>query len=129
MCLRCWSYTIYTLNPWIHNVYLVHCARTQDNVQPIKIDPSRTQHPETKITWFPSFQPEPALSPATTGSLDRHDYGSEAPEQRDVGIETAHVGVITDPDCLGPCEPGTSVVLEGIVWNETENGERRFINL
>ncbi|KAK2168205.1 hypothetical protein LSH36_19g02023 [Paralvinella palmiformis] len=67
-------------------------------------------------------KPEPALSPATTGSLDRHDYGSEAPEQRDVGIETAHVGVITDPDCLGPCEPGTSVVLEGIVWNETENG-------
>ena len=44
-------------------------------------------------------------------------------EQRDVGTETSSVGVATDPDCLGPCEPGTSVVLEGIVWNETENGE------
>ena len=33
------------------------------------------------------------------------------------------VGTVTEPDCLGPCEPGTSVTLEGIVWHETENGE------
>ena len=33
------------------------------------------------------------------------------------------VGTITEPDCLGPCEPGTSVTLEGIVWHETEGGE------
>ncbi|CAL1298058.1 unnamed protein product [Larinioides sclopetarius] len=32
------------------------------------------------------------------------------------------VGTITEPDCLGPCEPGTSVTLEGIVWQETEGG-------
>uniref|UniRef100_A0A336KAU8 CSON004388 protein n=1 Tax=Culicoides sonorensis TaxID=179676 RepID=A0A336KAU8_CULSO len=32
------------------------------------------------------------------------------------------VGTITEPDCLGPCEPGTSVTLEGIVWHETEGG-------
>lgn len=32
------------------------------------------------------------------------------------------VGTITEPDCLGPCEPGTSVMLEGIVWQETEGG-------
>lgn len=32
------------------------------------------------------------------------------------------VGTITEPDCLGPCEPGTSVTLEGIVWHETETG-------
>jgi len=29
---------------------------------------------------------------------------------------------ITDPDCLGPCEPGTSVILEGLVWAESNNG-------
>lgn len=34
------------------------------------------------------------------------------------------VGTITEPDCLGPCEPGTSVTLEGIVWHETEGGTR-----
>lgn len=33
------------------------------------------------------------------------------------------VGTITEPDCLGPCEPGTSVTLEGIVWQETEGGK------
>ncbi|XP_014256335.1 zinc finger protein 608 isoform X2 [Cimex lectularius] len=37
----------------------------------------------------------------------------------DVCVGTS-VGTITEPDCLGPCEPGTSVTLEGIVWHETE---------
>ncbi|XP_022257251.1 zinc finger protein 608-like isoform X2 [Limulus polyphemus] len=32
------------------------------------------------------------------------------------------VSTWTDPECLGPCEPGTSVLLEGIVWQETEEG-------
>nr|XP_033784882.1 zinc finger protein 608 isoform X1 [Geotrypetes seraphini]XP_033784883.1 zinc finger protein 608 isoform X1 [Geotrypetes seraphini] len=41
---------------------------------------------------------------------------------RSVGINTCEVGVITEPECLGPCEPGTSVNLEGIVWHETEEG-------
>jgi hypothetical protein len=40
-----------------------------------------------------------------------------------VGTETSSIGVATDPDCLGPCEPGTNVLLEGIVWQETENGQ------
>ena len=35
------------------------------------------------------------------------------------------VGTMTDPDSLGPCEPGTAVKLQGIVWQETDKG--RFI--
>ncbi|XP_066142971.1 zinc finger protein 608 [Euwallacea fornicatus] len=46
---------------------------------------------------------------------------SEHKETADVCIGTS-VGTITEPDCLGPCEPGTSVTLEGIVWHETEGG-------
>lgn len=42
-------------------------------------------------------------------------------ETVDICIGTS-VGTITEPDCLGPCEPGTSVTLEGIVWHETEGG-------
>ncbi len=42
---------------------------------------------------------------------------------QDASVETCSIGVVTDPDCLGPCEPGTSVTLEGIVWQETENGK------
>ncbi|XP_021235732.1 zinc finger protein 608 isoform X2 [Numida meleagris] len=41
---------------------------------------------------------------------------------RSVGVNTYEVGVVTEPECLGPCEPGTSVNLEGIVWHETEEG-------
>jgi len=29
---------------------------------------------------------------------------------------------LTEPENLGPCEPGTSVNLEGIVWHETDSG-------
>ncbi|XP_050400007.1 zinc finger protein 608 isoform X2 [Patella vulgata] len=50
---------------------------------------------------------------------------ASSPMQTDchnIGVETCTVGVSTEPDCLGPCEPGTSVNLEGIVWHETENG-------
>lgn len=33
------------------------------------------------------------------------------------------VGSFTEPENLGPCEPGTHVCLEGIVWQETNNGK------
>jgi hypothetical protein len=39
----------------------------------------------------------------------------------DICVGTS-IGTVTEPDCLGPCEPGTSVTLEGIVWHETEGG-------
>jgi hypothetical protein len=40
------------------------------------------------------------------------------------------MGTMTEPDCLGPLEPGTSVTLEGIVWHETDGGKkiRIYIN-
>ncbi|XP_029614214.1 zinc finger protein 609a isoform X1 [Salmo trutta] len=41
---------------------------------------------------------------------------------RSVASNTTDVALATDPECLGPCEPGTSVNLEGIVWQETEDG-------
>lgn len=46
---------------------------------------------------------------------------TEPKETAEVCVGTS-VGTITEPDCLGPCEPGTSVTLEGIVWHETEGG-------
>ena len=36
---------------------------------------------------------------------------------------TQDAGTITEPDSLGPCEPGTAINLDGIVWNETKGGE------
>lgn len=51
---------------------------------------------------------------------------------RSVGVNTCDVALATEPECLGPCEPGTSVNLEGIVWQETEDGKchrRAFCSL
>ncbi|TRY67437.1 hypothetical protein TCAL_03293 [Tigriopus californicus] len=39
----------------------------------------------------------------------------------DASVST-DTGTITEPECLGPMDPGSSVTLEGIVWHETENG-------
>ena len=36
--------------------------------------------------------------------------------------KTAEVGTLTEPESLGPCEPGTTINLDGIVWNETKGG-------
>lgn len=46
---------------------------------------------------------------------------STSPEMKSMSTCTS-VGTVTEPDCLGPCEPGTSVTLEGIVWQETDGG-------
>lgn len=34
----------------------------------------------------------------------------------------SEMATMTEPDSLGPCEPGTAVKLQGIVWQETEKG-------
>ncbi|CAL8086550.1 unnamed protein product [Orchesella dallaii] len=62
-------------------------------------------------------------SPKETGKGGRNTTSSSsiASTTQDVCVGTS-VGTITEPDCLGPCEPGTSVTLEGIVWHETESG-------
>lgn len=36
--------------------------------------------------------------------------------------QTRSVGICTDTSDLAPCEPGTNILLEGIVWNETSKG-------
>lgn len=67
---------------------------------------------------------------SSAGGTSDDSKGSSPPLKRmkcdpkdmvDVCVGTS-VGTITEPDCLGPCEPGTSVTLEGIVWHETEGG-------
>ena len=38
------------------------------------------------------------------------------------GNNCNEVATMTEPDSLGPCEPGTAVKLQGIVWQETDKG-------
>ncbi|XP_044744100.1 zinc finger protein 609 [Coccinella septempunctata] len=74
----------------------------------------------------------PVIQNATTSSGGEERNAASPPPSKkmksDVKVETSDVcvgtsiGTITEPDCLGPCEPGTSVTLEGIVWHETESG-------
>ncbi|XP_015908008.2 zinc finger protein 608 [Parasteatoda tepidariorum] len=61
--------------------------------------------------------------PERNGEMENED-SPIPPEMKDTSTCTSctSVGTITEPDCLGPCEPGTSVMLEGIVWQETEGG-------
>ncbi|XP_075167672.1 uncharacterized protein LOC142239792 [Haematobia irritans] len=61
----------------------------------------------------------PAKRAKTDCSINENN--TIAKETVDICVGTS-IGTITEPDCLGPCEPGTSVTLEGIVWHETEGG-------
>ena len=39
--------------------------------------------------------------------------------------KTVDQSSVTDESSFGSCEPGTHVVLQGIVWNETDKGKRK----
>lgn len=54
--------------------------------------------------------------------LFQGEGSSDGVSDQCVGTDTCSVATETEPDCLGPCEPGTHVNLDGIVWQETENG-------
>jgi len=84
-------------------------------------DPPALGHPGAPGSSLPSalsFSP-PALHTSTSKQL--------VVRTRSVGTNTqdgsASGALEGDSACLGPCQPGTSVNLEGIVWHETEEGK------
>ena len=83
------------------------CCGSSQIMPPPPPPPLQDGHPAGGGAGAPSACPSASCGPGT----------------QDKAVSTQHVGVVTDPDCLGPCEPGTSVTLEGIVWHETDNGE------
>ena len=40
-----------------------------------------------------------------------------------VNTNSAEMSTAVEPDLLGPCDPGTAINLDGIVWLETGTGE------
>ncbi|KAM8973512.1 zinc finger protein 609 [Pelodytes ibericus] len=102
------------------------------NVAGIKTEP---EDPETDSRGLKKVKTEMMESPVCASSgLPLHllvpvvssDISSPCEQimvrTRSVGVNTSDVALATEPECLGPCEPGTSVNLEGIVWQETEDG-------
>ncbi|XP_051975533.1 zinc finger protein 609a isoform X1 [Xyrauchen texanus] len=66
--------------------------------------------------------PPPLHLLAPVGNSDISSCEQIMVRTRSVAVNTSDVALATEPECLGPCEPGTSVNLEGIVWQETEDG-------
>ena len=83
---------------------------------------SENNHASHPASNQPSIHPNlatpPSTPPCTTSCSPLSHYS-----RQDMQTDTHDMATGTEPDCLGPCEPGTSVVLEGIVWNESDNGE------
>ena len=82
-------------------------------ISPPQQHPAPPQHGLAGMS-LPYQPPGPQTSPLVSPG---------AGDTEDKAVETHSMGVVTDPDCLGPCEPGTHVTLEGIVWHETTNGK------
>uniref|UniRef100_A0A1A8L1K9 C2H2-type domain-containing protein n=1 Tax=Nothobranchius pienaari TaxID=704102 RepID=A0A1A8L1K9_9TELE len=97
--------------------------KTEDEV----VDDADCQHQikvvscEKMESLFSTCAP-PALGPHT----NNNDISSPCEQimvcTRSVAVSTAKAALATEPESLGPCEPGTSVNLEGIVWQETDDG-------
>ena len=66
--------------------------------------------PNVQICSF-SFQTCHEEQPSEAITLPRVSNGLEK-----------DIGTMTEPESLGPCEPGTAVKLQGIVWQETDKG-------
>uniref|UniRef100_A0A8C5G1P1 Zinc finger protein 608-like n=1 Tax=Gouania willdenowi TaxID=441366 RepID=A0A8C5G1P1_GOUWI len=79
--------------------------------------PPPGHHGDPGTTVFPSFCPSAQLSSNQKQLIVR---------TRSIGTNTQDggpSGPLDGNSCfLGPCQPGTSVNLEGIVWHETEEG-------
>lgn len=84
--------------------------------------PGHPGAPGSSLPSAPSFSP-PALPTSNPKQLVVRTR-SIGTNTQDGGISGALEG---DSACLGPCQPGTSVNLEGIVWHETEEG--KFLNI
>lgn len=80
--------------------------------------PGHPGAPGSSLPSAPSFS-SPALPTSNPKQL--------VVRTRSIGTNTQDGGnsgtLEGDAACLGPCQPGTSVNLEGIVWHETEEGE------
>lgn len=80
--------------------------------------PGHPGAPGSSLPSAPTFSP-PALPTSNPKQL--------VVRTRSIGTNTQDGGVSGalegDSACLGPCQPGTSVNLEGIVWHETEEGK------
>ncbi|XP_061528420.1 zinc finger protein 608 [Phycodurus eques] len=65
----------------------------------------------SSATSFPN-----PVAPPTCNTVRTRSVGTNTQE---VALPSTHN---SDADFLGPCQPGTSVNLEGIVWHETQGG-------
>uniref|UniRef100_UPI00358DEF57 zinc finger protein 608-like isoform X2 n=1 Tax=Myxine glutinosa TaxID=7769 RepID=UPI00358DEF57 len=61
-------------------------------------------------------------SPHPASPLTEHDPEEQIMiRARTAGVATSEASTLTEATYLGPCEPGTSVGLEAVVWHETES--------
>ncbi|RUS83106.1 hypothetical protein EGW08_009138 [Elysia chlorotica] len=127
-------------NP-VHDPYEFN-AKVEDKIElpPKKLKMEKPDYIETAISPQPPHhhhhnqqqqqQQQQHLAAMQQHAALQHPHQQQHQQQhqqhplqtRSVAVETCSIGTVTDPECLGPCEPGSSVRLEGIVWKETENG-------
>uniref|UniRef100_H3CAF8 Zinc finger protein 609a n=1 Tax=Tetraodon nigroviridis TaxID=99883 RepID=H3CAF8_TETNG len=109
-------------------------AEDGDCRNPKKVGGVKTGSLHTLLTLSPLPPPQTESPAATPAAPPLHLLAPAASSEvsspceqimvrtRSVAVNTADAASATEPECLGPCEPGTSVNLEGIVWQETEDG-------
>lgn len=98
----------------LNNVTLTNCDNSTDNDEYIE---------ENEMGIDEIMAPNAnSTSSTTTASNNSNNNNNISDEFIDKAKMHRSVGVCTDTQDLGVCEPGTSILLEGIIWNETSKG-------
>ncbi|VDL96266.1 unnamed protein product [Schistocephalus solidus] len=108
-----------------------HCVlKAAEDDHPISVTPKPTSQsgnpslsgapsPSSSSLNLKSVEAAGADLISTSPSIHSSVEPPTQPSKRDASTSTRDCATITEPDLLGPCEPGSKIVLEGIVWLET----------
>ncbi|CAH8604330.1 unnamed protein product [Schistosoma rodhaini] len=108
---------------------LMISSTTTSTLSPITTSLSFSSSPSSSqlatTSFIPSSQQYTTSSSLTTTTTTNTTVPTIIPERRCTGVNTLldnSKATLTEPDLLGPCEPGTTICLNGIVWLETTTG-------
>ena len=69
-----------------------------------------------------SSNADPATADVEEDEEEEEDEEDEEEKPSEI-LNPNEMATMTEPDNLGPCEPGTAVKLQGVVWKETDKGK------
>ncbi|KAL3311607.1 hypothetical protein Ciccas_009810 [Cichlidogyrus casuarinus] len=94
--------------------------KSKDELDSNSLPPAKTNNPPIKDEINPSLSKSTQQVPSRVNQPVISDQQQQQQQNhRDASTCTIASATVTEPDLLGPCEPGSRILLDGVVWVET----------